>query len=122
MSYRKMSRVELEELYRNLRGYFDNQDKYAGVVAVVNKYFKNPCTILLSIDSEYNDNTYDNELAGVYVYDSKNVEMGLAMEERSKFIIEAKGSIGYIEESQDTLDDIVIYVSKDLPDVYLKEK
>lgn len=122
MGYKKLSRVELEELYRNLRGYFDGHDKYADVIAVVRKHFKEPCSVLLSIASEYNDNTYDNELAGVYVYDSKNNEMGLSMDDRSRFIIEAKKSVGYIEESQEELEDIVIYISKELPEVYIKEK
>lgn len=122
MSYRKLNEKELFTLYRNLSGIYVNKEKYADVISIVRQYFKNPQSILINVDSEYNDNTYDNRVAGVFVYGEEDLEIPLTRADRDKFNLAIQQLDLYLEETDGEMDDnIVIYVSNRLPDVYVKE-
>lgn len=123
MEYKKLNNIELRELYRNLQGYFGVDEKYQGLVSLVNKYFKNASSILVVVDSEYNDSTYDNKFVGVYVYDAEDIEIPMSREARSKFTDDINNiDIDIPYQTENSLDDFVIYVNKSLPDVYIKVK
>lgn len=123
MDFKKLNNLELKELYRNLQGYFGVDEKYQPLVNLINKYFKNPASLLISVDSEYNDNTYDNKFVGVYVYDSKDVEIPLSRESRERFSIEVQDvHVSIPHETNEPLEDFVIYINKELPDLYIKVK
>lgn len=123
MAYRKLNKNELEILYKNLRGYFVEED-YKGVASIVSKYFLNPVSILVTVDSEYNDNTYDNKAGSVYVYDKDDVEIGLSRSGREEFNKEIEAHLDQLVpyDSEEPLENIVIYVNKQLPEIYIKEK
>lgn len=123
MTYKKLSTDELKELYRNLQGYFrDNQN--TELINLVDKYFDNASSVLVVVDSEYNDNTYDNHFSGVvYVYDSKDLEIPLTREDREAFSTELRGvNLNIPYETNDQMEDFVVYVNKKLPEVYIKVK
>lgn len=123
MTYRRLTDDELFELYKNLSGVYSNKEKYSDVVMIVNKYFKDPQSILINVDSEYNDNTYDNRVAGVFVYGAKDIEIPLSRSDRDKFNLEIQNLDLYLEETPEQMEDnIVIYVSKRLPEIYIKDK
>ena len=124
MAYRKLSEDELKELYKNLNGYFATFKKYLNLVTIVNRYFPDAQSILLEVDSAYNDETYDNSLGSVYVYGAKDIEIPLSRTDREQFNEEIR-NMDYLVPSKtnDPIDEpIVIYVNKQLPDIYIKEK
>ena len=125
MAYRKLTTDEMKELYKNLNGYFGVPEKYSKLVSIVNKYFPKAQSILLEVDSEYNDETYDNGLGSVYVYGEKDIEIPLSRIDREKFNEELDRLPYNIvpTETNDPIDHpIVIYVNKQLPEIYIKEK
>ena len=123
MTYRRLSDSELQTLYKNLKGYFESGEKFPALLKLVHKYFNGACSILVSVDSEYNDSTYDNRAKSVFVYDENDVEIPLNRSDREKFEIDVQAvSIPLQSETYEPLEDIVIYVNKKLPEVYIKEK
>lgn len=123
MTYKKLDEADLSKLYKNLRGYFDGGHKHSKLTTLVEKYFSSPSSILISVDSEYNDSTYDNKAVGVFVYDDKDMEIPLNRSDREKFNLEvAVLSIEVPYESDEPMEDIVVYVNRKLPEVYIKEK
>lgn len=123
MAYKKLNEAQMKELYVNLRGFFDNQGKNAPLIKLVNSYFVGAASVLVKVDSEYNDSTYDNKFTGVYVYDSKDVEIPLSRADREKFQSALNGiSVNVPEETDEPLEDFVIYTAKDLPVVYIEVK
>lgn len=122
MAYRKLSKTELKVLYGNLRAVFDSEkEEYVQIKNLVIRYFKNAHSIIVNINSEYNDNDYDNRIAGVFVYDENDVECGLTREQRESFNDEFSQIDTYINTSEEELDDVVLYVSDKMPDIYIKE-
>lgn len=124
MTYKKLSDVELKELYANLQGYFGVPTKYGKLISLVNEYFVNPTSILLDVDSEYNDSTYDNKVISVYVYGEHDIEIPLTQIDRQKFSVDVRGVLYNLvpDETNDPLESVVIYVKKELPEIYIKEK
>lgn len=122
MAYKKLNEEELKSLQNSLRAYFENRDEFDKLITLVKKYFTNPHTILISLDSEYNDQGYDNKVSGVYVYNSKDEEVPLTRSNREKFTKELQNfSYNFESESSEYLEDIVLHVGNSLPEVYVKE-
>lgn len=120
--YRKVTRKELESL-----GFVFFTDKYKEHIAFARKYYpKEATSLVLCINSEYNDETYDNRLQYVIAYNKDGNELPplkeTAKECRQKWFelsIPGMGKYGY--ESQEQIDDIVIPLSDTIPDLYVKE-
>jgi hypothetical protein len=120
--YRLVTRQELEAL-----GFLFPTDKYKEHIAFARKYYpKEAASLVLVINSEYNDNTYDNRLSYVIVYNKDGNELPplkeTAKECRQKWFelaIPGMGKYGY--ESQDQIDDIVIPLLDNVPELYIKE-
>ena len=125
MAYTKLDKSQLLELYKNLKGYFENTFACPGMIKVVNKYFPNAHSILVEVESEYNDETYDNTAKSIYVYDENDIEIGLSKEDRKNFNDEIANHLDSLvpDCTEDYLEHpIVIYVNKQLPEIYIKEK
>lgn len=125
MAYKKLSETELKELYVNLQGYFGVIQKHSKLVSIVNKYFPDAQSILIEVDSEYNDETYDNSVRSVWVYGAKDIEIPLSRSNRELFNEEIQRLPYNLvpENTNDPIDvSIVIYVNKTLPEIYIKEK
>lgn len=120
--YRKVTRQELEAL-----GFLFPTYKYKEHIAFARKYYpKEATSLVLVINSEYNDNTYDNRLSYVIVYNKDGNELPplkeTAKECRQKWFelaFPGMGKYGY--ESQDQIDDIVIPLLDHVPELYIKE-
>lgn len=120
--YRKVTRQELEAL-----GFLFPTDKYKEHIAFARKYYpKEATSLVLVINSEYNDNTYDNRLSYVIAYNKDGNELPplkeTAKECRQKWFelaIPGMGKYGY--ESQEQIDDIVIPLLDNVPELYIKE-
>lgn len=123
-NYRKVTKRELEAL-----GFAFPTDRYKEHVAFARKYYpKEATSLLLVINSEYNDNTYDNRLTCVIVYNKDGNELlplrETAMEcRRNWFNLSIPGmqNHGYGYESQEQIEDIVIPLSDSIPELYIKE-
>lgn len=123
MAYRKLEDSELQALYKNLRGYFETGSKHSRLTSLVEKYFPKASSILVSVDSEYNDSTYNNSVISVFVYDDRDIEIPLTRESRKDFETEFRAfTMNVPYETDEPLEDFVIYVNKSLPEVYIKEK
>lgn len=129
MAYKKLDEDELKTLYNNLRGYFDS-DHHSDIVRMVNKYYPKDLisVILVSVSSEYNDNGYDNSVTGITCYDENDIEVPLSRDQRSKFNNAIEGislpefeNNNYGNGTNEPVEDIVIYINKDLPEIYIKE-
>lgn len=73
---RKLSKPELQKLSKVLTAAFSDTDKHADIAAFVKDHY--PQTAVLAqvhIDSEYNDNTYDNRIGYIEVRDRDGVEL-----------------------------------------------
>lgn len=121
MAYKKLNRDELQSLWKNLKSLFEDAETYSNVIALVKRYFKNAHSIFISVDSEYNDQNYDNRLNAIYVYDENGVECGLTRDEREKFTIETSNLDLGVTETDGPMEDIILYVNDTLPEVYVKE-
>lgn len=122
--YRKATAEELAKI-----GYVPNNDKYHNHINFAKKYYPvEATTMVLVIDSEYNDSTYDNQLKYVIVYDKDGNELPplkkTAKECReSWYTLPIPGvSSGYNSEreSEGTMDDVVIPLTNDVPEFYVK--
>jgi hypothetical protein len=119
--YRKVTRQELEAL-----GFVFPTDKYKEHIAFARKYYpKEATSLVLAINSEFNDNTYDNRLSYVIAYNKDGNELPplkeTAKECRQKWSelsIPGMGKYGY--ESMEQIEDIVIPLADSIPDLYIK--
>lgn len=123
-TYRKLDEKELRTLHKNLNGFFNHEEynKHTRLIKVVDSFFSGVCTILISVHSEYNDSTYDNKVNSVSVYDSDDMEIPLSREKRVEFnkVLDNMEVVPY--ETNEFLEDIVLYVNKQIPDIYVEEK
>jgi hypothetical protein len=120
-NYRKVTRVELEAI-----GFVFPTDKYKEHITFARKYYpKEATSIVIVINSEYNDNTYDNRFSYLLAYNKNGDELPplkeTAKECRQKwFNLSIPGMInGY--ESNEHIENIVIPLSDSIPDLYIKE-
>jgi hypothetical protein len=120
--YRKATREELKAF-----GFVFSTDKYKEHIAFARKYYpKEAISIVLAINSEYNDNTYNNRLSYVIAYNKDGNELPplkeTAKECRQKwFELSIPGVENNINESQEHIEDIVIPLTDSIPDLYIKE-
>lgn len=124
--YRRATAEELSVL-----GYVHNKDKYRQHIDFVSRYYpSNATTLVLVINSEYNDHTYDNDLKYVLVYDKDGNELP-PLKDKAKecrmywtteyLPIPGTRDGGYSSsESQDCLEDVVIPLGNELPELYVK--
>jgi hypothetical protein len=92
-------------------------------------YPSNATTMVLALDSEYNDNTYENNIKYVVVYDVDGNELpplkATAKQCRDGWIelnIPGTSNIcGYSpNESRDEMSDLIIQLTNVLPELYVK--
>ena len=119
--YRKLTTKDLEAL-----GLVIPSNKYKEHIAFAKKYYPLEATsLVLVVNSEYNDNTYDNRLSYVIVYNKDGNELpplkATAKECRQQwFELPIPGFRKYGGgESDEPLDDIVIPLNG-FPDLYMK--
>jgi hypothetical protein len=126
-SYRRATLQDLAKL-----GYVPNTQKYSEHIAFAKKYYPpEATTMVMVVHSEYNDCTYDNSFQYVIVYDKDGNELPplkkTAKECRANWNIDnlpipntRDGDYGSAE-SDEPLDDVVIPLTIDIPELYIKE-
>lgn len=124
----KYRKATLEELFSI--GYVPNKTKYEKHIAFAQKYYpSNAATMVISIHSEYNDNTYDNSTRYVIVLDKDGNELpplkATAKKCRDEWYslpIPVTRSGGYSTfETDEHMDDVVIPLNATIPEFYVKE-
>lgn len=124
--YRRATAKELSVL-----GYIPNDKKYSAHIEFARKYYpSNATTMVLVINSEYNDSTYDNSIKYVLVYDKDCNELpplkDTAKECRACWTTEylpiPDANVDNYNrfESAEHMDDVVIHLGTDLPEFYVK--
>lgn len=124
--YRRATAEELASI-----GYIPNDEKYSSHIEFARKYYpSNATTMVLVVHSEYNDNTYDNSIKYVLVYDKDCNELpplkDTAKECRSRWDrqylpIPGTQDNGYSRsESDEHMEDVIIPLGTDLPEFYVK--
>jgi hypothetical protein len=124
--YRRLTTEELKKL-----GITSNFEKTEVYRRFAKSYYPNTAhTMLLAINSEYNDNTYDNSVKYVVVYDKEGNEIppnkktatncrddwyNLPIPHCSNYDYQNGG------ESNEPIDDLVIQLTDELPELYVKE-
>jgi len=126
-TYRRATLQDLAKL-----GYVPNTQKYKEHIEFARKYYPpEATTMVMSIHSEYNDCTYDNSFQYIIVYDMDGNELPplkkTAKECRANWNIEylpipntRDGNYG-ASESDEPLDDVVIPLTSEVPELYIKE-
>ena len=126
-TYRRATLQDLAKL-----GYVPNTQKYKEHIEFARKYYPpEATTMVMSIHSEYNDCTYDNSFQYVIVYDKDGNELPplkkTAKECRANWNIDnlpipntRDGDYGSAE-SDEPLDDVVIPLTTEVPELYIKE-
>jgi hypothetical protein len=127
--YRKLTKPEIEKLFGPIKSL--NVDKYYKVVNAVKEYYGSAfiSKIILNMNSEYHDDNYENRVVYVGVYDEGGNELlpdkSKASEWRKSWydleVYREERGCGYHNESGEPLDDIVINLSDELPELYIKE-
>jgi len=126
-TYRRATLQDLAKL-----GYVPNAQKYSEHIAFVKKYYPpEATTMVMSIHSEYNDSTYDNSFQYIIVYDMEGNELPplkkTAKECRehwtSEYLPIPNTSHGHYgaSESDEPLEDVVIPLTSEVPELYIKE-
>lgn len=119
-----MKKLKSKEIDKILKEYEEsiNVGKYKQLVSIVEEYFDNPKTILLSFTSEYNDETYDNKLRYVSVYGADDVELGLTLENKKEFLDKCDYlDFGKSINDDEPMEDIVIRLNFQLPTLYVED-
>jgi hypothetical protein len=118
MGYRKLTDEEVKNML-NCRT--DGAPKW--VKDYLSKYYKQDFTIskvILLVDSEYNDSSYDNKIVGLIALDKEGNEIspikGKSVEARAAFISLDER----LEESYNPMENIS-YLIGNLPELYVKE-
>ena len=126
-SYRRATLQDLAKL-----GYVPNTQKYSEHIAFAKKYYPTEATtMVMVVHSEYNDCTYDNSFQYVIVYDKDGNELPplkkTAKECRANWNIDnlpipntRDGDYGSAE-SDEPLNDVVIPLTTEVPELYIKE-
>ena len=126
-TYRRATLQDLAKI-----GYVPNTEKYYKHMAFAKKYYPpEATTMVIVVHSEYNDNTYDNSFQYIIVYDKDGNELPplkkTAKECREQWNIHnlpipntRDGHYG-ASESDEPLDDVVIPLTIDVPEFYIKE-
>lgn len=122
--YRRATAEELAKI-----GYIPNQAKHGKHITFAKKYYPPEATIMVMVvNSEYNDNTYNNEISYILVYDKDRNELtpikSKAKECRENWYtlpIPNTTSDGYGGvESSDPLEEVVIPLNNEIPEFYVK--
>ena len=126
-TYRRATLQDLAKL-----GYVPNTQKYSEHIAFAKKYYPpEATTMVIVVHSEYNDSTYDNSFQYIIVYDKDGNELTplkkTAKECRENWSIDnlpipntSHGHYG-ASESDEPLEDVVIPLTIDVPEFYIKE-
>jgi hypothetical protein len=126
-TYRRATLQDLAKL-----GYVPNTQKYSAHIAFAKKYYPpEATTMVMVVHSEYNDSTYENSFQYIIVYDMDGDELPplkkTAKECRANWNIDnlpipntSSGHYG-VSESDEPLDDVVIPLTIDIPELYIKE-
>jgi hypothetical protein len=126
-TYRRATLQDLAKL-----GYVPNAQKYSEHIEFAKKYYPpEATTMVMSIHSEYNDSTYDNSFQYIIVYDTEGNELpplkNTAKECREHWTTEylpipntIHGHYG-ASESDEPLEDVVIPLTSEVPELYIKE-
>jgi hypothetical protein len=126
-TYRRATLQDLAKI-----GYIPNTQKYSKHITFAKKYYPpEATTMVMVVHSEYNDSTYDNSFQYVIVYDMEGNELPplkkTAKECRANWNIDnlpipntSSGHYG-ASESDEPLDDVVIPLTIDIPELYIKE-
>jgi hypothetical protein len=126
-TYRRATLEDLAKL-----GYVPNTEKYMTHIEFAKKYYPSEATTMaMHVHSEYNDSTYDNTFQYIIVYDMDGNELPplkkTAKECRERWTTEylpiPDTSSGHYSasESDDPMDDVVIQLTIDIPELYIKE-
>ena len=122
--YRKATAEELAKLI-NIK----DRSKYKRHIDFAKKYYPSEAyTMTLVVHSEYNDSSYDNQLQYVIVHDKDGNELPpikkTAKECRSgweSLTIPGSFSGNYgNNESEEPMEDVVILLSEEFPEFYVK--
>lgn len=122
--YRKATAEELARIADVM-----DSSKYSQHINFAKKYYPPEAyTMTLVVDSEYNDSTYDNELQYVIVHDKDGNELPplkkTAKECRTGWLnLKIPNTcVGHFgdNESEEPLEDVVIRLSNELPEFYVK--
>jgi hypothetical protein len=126
-TYRRATLQDLAKI-----GYVPNTQKYSTHIAFAKKYYPpEATTMVITVHSEYNDCTYDNSFQYIIVYDMDGNELPplkkTAKECREHWTTEYlpipnthHGHYG-ASESEEPMDDVVIPLTVDIPELYIKE-
>lgn len=126
-TYRRATLQDLAKI-----GYVPNTQKYSTHIAFAKKYYPpEATTMVITVHSEYNDCTYDNSFQYIIVYDKDGNELPplkkTAKECREHWTTEYlpipnthHGHYG-ASESEEPLEDVVIPLTVDIPELYIKE-
>ena len=126
-TYRRATLQDLAKL-----GYVPNTEKYYKHMAFAKKYYPpEATTMVMVVHSEYNDSTYDNSFQYIIVYDMDGNELPplkkTAKECREHWTTEylpipntSHGHYG-ASESDEPLEDVVIPLTSEVPELYIKE-
>jgi hypothetical protein len=126
-SYRRATLQDLAKL-----GYVPNTQKYSEHIAFAKKYYPpEATTMVMVVHSEYNDCTYDNSFQYVIVYDKDGNELPplkkTAKECRANWNIDnlpipnTRDGDYDSAESDEPLNDVVIPLTTEVPELYIKE-
>lgn len=125
-------RATLEDLAKI--GYVPNIEKYNKHITFANKYYPTEATtMVIHSHSEYNDNTYDNTFNYIIVYDKDCNELPplkkTAKECRDRWNTDylpipntKKIDFLHPNESDEPMGDVVIPLTSEVPELYIKEK
>jgi len=126
-TYRRATLQDLAKI-----GYVPNTQKYSTHIAFAKKYYPpEATTMVMTVHSEYNDCTYDNSFQYIIVYDIDGNELPplkkTAKECREHWTTEYlpipnthHGHYG-ASESEEPLEDVVIPLTSEVPELYIKE-
>jgi hypothetical protein len=126
-TYRRATLQDLAKI-----GYVPNTEKYYKHMAFAKKYYPpEATTMVMVVHSEYNDSTYDNSFQYIIVYDKDGNELPplkkTAKECREHWTTEYlpipnthHGHYG-ASESEEPLEDVVIPLISEVPELYIKE-
>jgi hypothetical protein len=126
-SYRRATLQDLAKL-----GYVPNTQKYSEHIAFAKKYYPpEATTMVMVVHREYNDCTYDNSFQYVIVYDKDGNELPplkkTAKECRANWNIDnlpipnTRDGDYDSAESDEPLNDVVIPLTTEVPELYIKE-
>lgn len=126
-TYRKATLAELKSI-----GFVPADEKYENHITFAKKYYPpEAATMIMVMDSEYNDVTYDNTLKYILVLDKDGNELpplrptaGKCRKEWYSLPIPGGRVHGLDEsiwsETDDQIDDVVIPLENKIPEFYVK--